>query len=62
MDRLSLYLGVPVNDRYAWRSECRGPCLARRVGRYLHYGPDNMREWVARQPINSGRAHWTART
>lgn len=43
---VSRYLGVPVNTLYAWRSECRGP-VARRVGRYLRYRPEDVREWVA---------------
>lgn len=43
---VSRYLGVPVNTLYAWRSECRGP-VARRVGRYLRYRPEDVRAWVA---------------
>lgn len=47
---VSRYLGVPVATLYAWRSEGRGPA-SRRVGKYVRYLPEDVRRWVAEQPV-----------
>ena len=41
---VSNYLGVPVKTLYTWRQQDYGP-KGRRVGRYLRYDPDEVREW-----------------
>lgn len=38
------YLGVPVTTLYQWRYQRCGP-EGRRVGRYIRYDPDDVREW-----------------
>lgn len=48
---VSEYLGVPVGTLYGWRGEGRGP-LARRVGKYLRYRPEDVRAWVAGLPTD----------
>lgn len=41
---VSNYLGVPVKTLYTWRQQGYGP-KGRRVGRYVRYDPDDVREW-----------------
>lgn len=41
----SAYLGVPVATLYRWRHLGIGP-KAFRVGRYLRYDPDVIRQWL----------------
>ncbi len=38
------FLGVPVKTLYQWRYQGYGP-KGRRVGRYVRYNPDEVREW-----------------
>lgn len=38
------FLRVPVATLYDWRRHKRGP-VARRVGKYLRYDPQEVREW-----------------
>ena len=45
-EEVSEYLGVPVATLYQWRHFGRGPS-AFRVGRYLRYSPDAVRQWLA---------------
>jgi hypothetical protein len=44
VDDVSAFLRVPVSTLYEWRRTKRGP-LARRVGKYLRYDPQDVREW-----------------
>lgn len=41
---VSDFLGVPVKTLYTWRHQGYGP-KGRRVGRYVRYDPDDVREW-----------------
>lgn len=41
---VSDFLGVPVKTLYNWRHQGYGP-KGRRVGRYVRYDPDDVREW-----------------
>lgn len=41
---VSDFLGVPVKTLYTWRHHGYGP-KGRRVGRYVRYDPDDVREW-----------------
>ncbi len=43
---VSDYLGVPVATLYDWRGKDYGP-KGKRVGRYLRYEPDAVRQWFA---------------
>lgn len=47
---VAAYLGVPVGTLYAWRSEGKGPD-GRRIGKYVRYRPEDVRAWVAAQPV-----------
>ncbi len=38
------YLCIPVNTLYQWRHQGYGP-KGRRVGRYVRYDPDDVRNW-----------------
>jgi excisionase family DNA binding protein len=40
------YLGVPVGTLYDWRCKGYGP-RGKRVGRYVRYEEDAVREWFA---------------
>lgn len=40
------YLSVPVGTLYDWRCKRYGP-RGKRVGRYLRYEEDAVREWFA---------------
>ena len=40
------YLGVPVGTLYDWRGKGYGP-KGKRVGRYLRYEEDAVREWFS---------------
>lgn len=40
------YLGVPVGTLYDWRCKRYGP-PGKRVGRYLRYEEDAVRQWFA---------------
>ncbi len=40
------YLGVPVGTLYDWRCKGYGP-RGKRVGRYLRYEEDVVRQWFA---------------
>jgi predicted DNA-binding transcriptional regulator AlpA len=40
------YLSVPVGTLYDWRCKGYGP-KGKRVGRYLRYEEDAVREWFA---------------
>ena len=40
------YLGVPVGTLYDWRCKGHGP-KGKRVGRYLRYEEDVVRQWFA---------------
>ena len=40
------YLGVPVGTLYDWRCKGYGP-PGKRVGRYLRYEEDAVRQWFA---------------
>ena len=40
------YLGVPVATLYDWRCKGYGP-KGKRVGRYLRYEEDTVRDWFA---------------
>jgi len=44
----SEYLGVPEATLYQWRYRRCGP-PGRRVGRYIRYGPQEVRAWFAAQ-------------
>jgi len=44
VEDVSAYLGVPVQTLYEWRRKCKGP-KARRVGKYLRYDPQVVRDW-----------------
>jgi excisionase family DNA binding protein len=41
------YLGVPVGTLYDWRCKGYGP-RSKRVGRYVRYEEDAVREWFAK--------------
>jgi predicted DNA-binding transcriptional regulator AlpA len=43
---VSSFLGVPVKTIYDWRTRRYGP-PARKVGRYLRYEPDEVKQWFA---------------
>ncbi|MBB5920171.1 DNA-binding transcriptional MerR regulator [Actinoalloteichus hoggarensis] len=45
VDDVSTYLGIPVHTLYGWRAKNYGP-PARRIGKYLRYRPDDVRQWV----------------
>jgi predicted DNA-binding transcriptional regulator AlpA len=40
------YLGVPIGTLYDWRCKGYGP-RGKRVGRYLRYEKDVVRQWFA---------------
>ena len=40
------YLGVPIGTLYDWRCKGYGP-QGKRVGRYLRYDEDAVRQWFA---------------
>jgi hypothetical protein len=40
--------GVPVATLYQWRHKGTGP-KSRRVGRYLRYKPQDVRDWFDQQ-------------
>ena len=44
-EEVSEYLGVPVATLYQWRHKGTGP-QGLRVGRFLRYEPDAVREWL----------------
>jgi excisionase family DNA binding protein len=45
VEDVSVYLGVPVQTLYAWRSRGRGPASLR-VGRHLRYRRVDLDAWV----------------
>lgn len=45
------YLGVPVATLYQWRYRGYGP-RGRRVGRYVRYDAEDVRDWFA--SLNDG--------
>lgn len=45
---VAAYLDVPVSTLYAWRYMGTGP-QAYRVGKYLRYDPDAVRQWLTGQ-------------
>jgi excisionase family DNA binding protein len=44
VEDVAAYLGVPVQTLYQWRRKGTGP-VGRRVGKYLRYDPQTVREW-----------------
>jgi predicted DNA-binding transcriptional regulator AlpA len=44
VEDVAAFLQVPVATLYDWRRTKRGP-LARRVGKYLRYKPQDVRDW-----------------
>jgi DNA-binding transcriptional MerR regulator len=48
VEDVSAYLRVPTQTLYAWRKRGTGPPAAR-VGKYLRYDPDAVRDWFHRQ-------------
>ena len=46
VEEVADFLGVPVNTLYQWRHKGTGP-EAYRVGRFLRYDPDDVREWLS---------------
>ncbi|MGI8800474.1 MAG: helix-turn-helix transcriptional regulator [Pseudonocardia sp.] len=59
MDRLwtvqdvSEYLSVPVMTLYHWRRTDYGP-KGRRVGKYIRYQPEDVRQWFDAQSYKAG--------
>lgn len=45
VEEVAEYLGVPVNTLYQWRHKGTGP-TAFRVGRFLRYDPNDVRQWL----------------
>lgn len=45
---VAAYLGVPIATLYQWRHRAYGP-RGRRVGRYIRYDPEDVRNWFSDQ-------------
>ncbi|MEU4162545.1 helix-turn-helix domain-containing protein [Actinoplanes sp. NPDC026670] len=48
IDQVADYLRVPKGTLYTWRKRHYGP-PASRVGRYLRYDPEDVRQWFRAQ-------------